>query len=98
MLRERARAKNILYNLANIPGYLLWNNYCFYYSLMVILNFQPIIHYIIEHQPAATPAAICGFLEQTAHNPNNNLCPFEDERFEWEVELPPVPNVTPVRN
>ncbi|KOB78837.1 Sphingomyelin phosphodiesterase, partial [Operophtera brumata] len=53
-------------------------------SGVVALNL-PIITYIIENQPAATPAAICGFLEQTAHNPNNNLCPFEDERFEWVV-------------
>ncbi|XP_053603313.1 sphingomyelin phosphodiesterase-like [Plodia interpunctella] len=54
----------------------------------------PIINYIIRNTPEATPWTFCGLLLQTDLA---DECPHGDTRFEWQVELPAVPEsvVTP---
>ncbi|XP_004925235.2 sphingomyelin phosphodiesterase 1 [Bombyx mori] len=54
----------------------------------------PIIRYIVKNEPQATAEAFCGLVLQNVGNPNN--CPFDDQRFEWEVTLPAPPAVEAV--
>ncbi|XP_049870349.1 sphingomyelin phosphodiesterase-like [Pectinophora gossypiella] len=54
---------------------------------------MPIITHIIRTTPQATPATFCGLVMQDAGNPN--VCPFNDPRFEWEVDLPAVSETVP---
>ncbi|KAJ2952140.1 hypothetical protein O0L34_g4419 [Tuta absoluta] len=56
----------------------------------------PIITYIIRNTPEATPAAFCGLVLQQANDPS--VCPFNDPRFEWQVELPPPAETVPSNN
>ncbi|XP_026322395.1 sphingomyelin phosphodiesterase 1-like [Hyposmocoma kahamanoa] len=61
----------------------------------------PIFTYIIKNEPAATPATFCSLQLQNA---NGDVCPSNDPRFEWTVELPepsnevtnPTPDPTPL--
>lgn len=50
-----------------------------------MLLLQPIFTYIIRNEPAATPAAFCSLQLQNAEG---DVCPSNDLRFEWTVELP----------
>ncbi|XP_041971313.1 sphingomyelin phosphodiesterase-like [Aricia agestis] len=45
----------------------------------------PIFTYIISSTPELTPATACGLLLQ---NVGNDVCNYDDPRFEWEVDLP----------
>ncbi|XP_038220094.1 sphingomyelin phosphodiesterase-like [Zerene cesonia] len=60
----------------------------------VLLN-GPIITYIIRNTPEAEPRTFCAFFLQT--NTQSNNCNYNDERYNWEVELPPpsTGSVTP---
>ncbi|CAH0407380.1 unnamed protein product [Chilo suppressalis] len=58
----------------------------------VALN-MPILTYIIRTTPEASPQTFCSIVLQSAQDPN--VCPHQDSRFEWQVELPekrePIP-------
>ncbi|XP_072939936.1 uncharacterized protein [Epargyreus clarus] len=52
---------------------------------VIVLNL-PIFNYIIRNAPEATPGGICALVLQVAGDPN--VCPYNDPRFDWQVELP----------
>lgn len=58
--------------------------YLYVYSIIRLL-LQPIFTYIVQNEPAATPAAFCGLLLQ---NSESDPCPANDPRFEYTIELP----------
>ncbi|CAK1546018.1 unnamed protein product [Leptosia nina] len=60
----------------------------------VFLN-VPIINYIIRTTPAAEPGTFCGIFFQSIHDSDN--CRFNDDRFNWRVELPPIVEIPPVK-
>ncbi|VVD01622.1 unnamed protein product, partial [Leptidea sinapis] len=60
----------------------------------LLLN-VPILTYIIKTTPEAVPSTFCGVFFQNVDKAST--CTFEDNRFEWEVELPP-PSDIPIIN
>ncbi|XP_053603314.1 sphingomyelin phosphodiesterase 1-like [Plodia interpunctella] len=52
----------------------------------------PLIIYIIRNTPEAAPMTYCSLLLQ---NSESNVCPHNDTRFEWQVDLPPPPEFVP---
>lgn len=54
-----------------------------------MLSLQPILTYIIKNEPAVTPAVFCSLQLQSAER---DVCPSNDPRFEWTVELPEPSN------
>ncbi|XP_013190308.2 sphingomyelin phosphodiesterase 1 [Amyelois transitella] len=49
----------------------------------------PIMNYIIRTTPEASPRTFCALLLQDSMS---DACPHDDPRFEWQVDLPPVPD------
>ncbi|GBP60801.1 Sphingomyelin phosphodiesterase [Eumeta japonica] len=57
---------------------------------------MPILVYIIRNTPIPVGQTFCALVLQGATNPN--VCPHNDDRFEWQVELPPPPTNPVVQN
>jgi hypothetical protein len=51
--------------------------------------------YIVKNTPEASPNTFCGLILQNGNNPN--VCPHEDDRFDWKVELPEKSKTAMVR-
>lgn len=49
--------------------------------------------YIVDNQPAFSVNTFCGILLQTN---DRNSCPYEDEQFEWTIDMPPKELTTEV--
>ncbi|XP_047526011.1 sphingomyelin phosphodiesterase 1-like [Pieris napi] len=59
----------------------------------VLLN-VPILSYIVRNTPEAEASTFCGVFFQTAIETEN--CRYNDERFNWKVELPPIGEISKI--